>query len=431
MRDLEQSEPSGAKYLQLHEAPICLDAHPSQPLLLTACSTSGATVSDVKPIFSRQSPRKAAPRYKVEHSAAAASFFDASRFHLACTDASILTFDINKREPIATVTLSKAEQSDDCVATTFRTVNENSFLVGDDTGGLHLYDVRTSSAASQQALASCLEQADYVSAIEPVSAFEKDAFLVTSGDGTLCAYDLRFPPKPAVRLQYAFDSFQEDVLSLAILPKHNLAVAGTLTGPLNIYDLRFMDDSYDPDSAAHVDRFYGHPEAVNVVMAWEEEEDIVLSASSDGIVRIIDIPNRKLVGVLEYAVHEEERRGTNDSLQDLRKRREGKKKRKEARWPVEHMVRVRGLGMPVLALLGHSAGIQFCEAGALVDGDSCDLKSGNATAEAGAQASRDGQGGDSDDQAEKTRSSRRKKRRRKRFEHEEKRTHDSGFFEGL
>lgn len=427
----EQTEPSGVKYLQLHEAPICLDAHPSQALLLTASSTSGATLSNVKPLYSQQSPCKAAPCYKVENFASAASFFDASRFHLACRDGSILTFDINKREPISTSTLLKGEQSDGCVATTFRTVNESSFLVGDDIGGLHLYDVRACSAASQQALACCLEQADYISAIEPVSAFGKDAFLVTSGDGTLCAYDLRFPPKPAVQLQYAFDSFQEDVLSLAILQKHNVAVAGTLTGPLNIYDLHFMDDSYDADSAAHIDRFHGHPEAVNVVMAWEEEDDIILSASSDGMIRIIDIPNRKLMGVLEYAVFEEEARDTSDSLQDLRSRRGGKKRRKQARWPVEHMVRVRGLDTPVLALLGHSSGIQFCEAGALVDHDSGDRNGGSAGAEAGAQELGDGQRRDSDDQTEKTRSSRKKKRRRKRFEHEEERTHDAGFFEGL
>ncbi|KAI0567548.1 WD40/YVTN repeat-like containing protein [Gracilaria domingensis] len=423
-----------AWYLGLKYAPICLAAHPSQPSLLSGFSEGEVVLNVFSSACGAEGPQKKhTEHYDTGSSCVQTSFQGSEVFVVANSEGKLLTFDVSRTTALETKLLPTDEEGTPRTATAFRALAESSFLVGDDCGGLHLFDTRTSQGEAVGGIQSCkgltcsiLEQADYISAIAPVSAYDKDAFLVTSGDGTLCAYDLRFPPKPKLKLQYAFDSFQEDLLSLAVLPKHSLAVSGTLTGPLNLYNLRFMDDSFDPSSAAHVDRFYGHPEAVNVVMPWDEDEDIIISASSDGIIRVIDVPSRKLVGVLDYPVHVEQSR--TDSLGSLRKRKK-KKKRKEERWPVEDMVKLRGLDLPLFALLGHGSGIQFCDGSSLVEETltvhhESESKSGQAEVK---QMDQD----EIEREAETSSSFRKKKRRRKGFDENEKKVDQPSFFEGL
>lgn len=425
---------NASKYLPLDQAPICVAAHTFNPLLLTGYADGALLLTDLTQFISKdvhELPTN--EKYKGGNSCAVAEFIDCSTFIVGTRDGELFVFDTNSNTPLEIKSLLDGEEGASAVPTELRGIDNNNFLVGDDNGGVHLFDSRVNSKRAQQSSktcskpqTSCLQQADYISAIHKVSAFNKEAFLVTSGDGTLCAYDVRFAPNARIRLQYGFDSFQEDLLSLAVLPKHCIAVAGTLTGPLNLYNMRFMDESFDPDSGGHVDRLYGHPEAVNVVMEWKEDRDVILSASSDGIIRIIDIPQRKLVGILDYPEHET--KVANESLELLRRGRKKKKNRAKERWPIEDMLQVGGLEKPFFALLGHGCGIQLCDGSALLT--SVDESEEGKEDESGDVEERKTESS-SEQEAEQRRTSRKKKRRRKGFEKKAKNEGRSSFFEGL
>ncbi|CAN8069828.1 unnamed protein product [Agarophyton chilense] len=419
-----------AWYLGLNDTPICVAAHPKNPCLLSGFSEGEVALNVFSGECGVEGPLLEQKNiFNVGSSCVQATFHGFERFVVANSEGKLLTFDVSKMAIVGTKWLPHDEEGNHRTATTFKALDDSNVLVGDDCGGLHIFDARMPQIRAEKAGTSvsgssysCLDQGDYISAIVPVSAFNKDAFLVASGDGTLCAYDLRFQPKPKLKLQYAFDSFQEDLLSLAVLSKHSLAITGTLTGPLNIYNLRFMDDLFDPDAAAHVDRLYGHPEAVNVVMEWEEDEDVIISASSDGIIRIIDVPSRKLVGVLDYPIHPQESKP--DSLSSLRR----KKTQREQRWPIEDMVRMRGFSQPIFALLGHGSGIQFCDGSSLVEGESAEHDDSRKEKRREAEEKNEEK-----NEAEiiGSSSSKKKKRRRKGFEENKKKTDLPSFFEGL
>lgn len=170
---------------------------------------------------------------------------------------------------------------------------------GDDEGGLHLFDTRKPCA---NPVASILEQGDYISAIK---AFGESGLAVSSGDGTLCMYDTRLVSRPRLKLIAATPSFEDDLLSLCIAKNGTRAVAGTLSGAMNVYNMQFVDaDEDEPDMSRFVDRFYGHPESVSAVVAVEDPE-IVLTGSSDGIVRVVDPVQKTFLGVLPYATKQE------------------------------------------------------------------------------------------------------------------------------
>lgn len=249
--------------------------------------------------------------------------------------------------------------------TTLCPLDENVLLVGDDTGAIHLFDIRK-PFSSVTALTSTLDQGDYISSMSHVDRFGTQAVLATSGDGTVCAYDIRNPPNARVKLQYATDAYNDDLLSLAILDNTPLAVAGTLSGSLNLYNLHFLDVDADVEAAAHVDRFHGHPECVNAVLSCAHD-DLVITASSDGFVRVLDVVNKTLLGVLDYRLgiqQDGEEEGSNP--------RNLKRNRADSRWPIESMVAIQATRAPTFALLCHDDFIRFCDGSALVDDDDDD-----------------------------------------------------------
>lgn len=244
--------------------------------------------------------------------------------------------------------------------TAFLPIDERVLLVGDDAGAIHLFDIRQ-PFTSAVSLATTVDQADYISALASVDRFGTHAILATSGDGTICAYDVRSTPNPRVKLQYATDAFNDDLLSLAVLNGTPLAVAGSLSGALNLYNLRFLDVDADADAAAHIDRFHGHPECINAVVPCMHDE-VVITACSDGYVRVVDVVNKNLLGVLDYRVaigaeHDEEK------PQVKRK----SKRKAESRWPIESMIAIEGANIPAFALVCHDEYIRFCDGSALLD----------------------------------------------------------------
>lgn len=351
--------------LCLPDTPLSLAVHPTRPLLAAGLTAGGVVVHP----FSLSSPKApCAITHAFRDGCHALSFVpgDEERVRVLAGlgDGPVHMYDATSAAPVLAIDMPVSDESN-AGASFLHCVDSNVAIVGDYMGGLHIVDFR----AGRAPVLSVLEHGDYVSGIVPVNEYGSKAVLVSSSDGTLCSYDMRVPPHPRLRLQYVSEAFDDELLSLAVLSNRPVAVAGTSSGALNIYDLKFLDSGADPDAEAHIDRFYGHPECVSSVLAYGDE-GLVLTASSDGIVRVIDVPNKSLLGVLEYdrertVVFDEEEKSAPVELAADRK-----KSKVNQEWPVECMVTVSGMNTPWLALIGHDNYIRFCDASALVDEDS-------------------------------------------------------------
>jgi hypothetical protein len=276
---------------------------------------------------------------------------------------------------------------------------------GDDEGGVHLFDFRESSEAPAT---SVLEQADYISSIH---IFKESSLAVASGDGTLAVYDLRMPPKAKIKLVAATPSYEDDLLSLTMFGA-GLAVGGTLAGAVHVYNMKLAEaDEDEPDMGRFVDRFYGHPESVSAILPFESE-GIVLTGSSDGLVRVVEPRKKLFLGVLPFVDlgsacsiyadglsrhqldegeddtddddddngdddgdddEEDDTEEDEDSENDGGSGEEEKGvvpskisvnrlvRKKPILWPVEDMVFVNGMSNRRIASIGHSAFIRFCD----------------------------------------------------------------------
>lgn len=440
-----------ATHIRLPFTPLSIATHQTEPLLSLGLSEGGISVVPVHNIHSdssvnnsKNSPTKSASspvetfitKHGVTHKipcdqhdvvgcrATELQAVSGKAVQVyAATDSSIFVFDIEKQGENSVLQTFKlnnnvaGEDSAEASISTLRSIDAHTLLAGDDMGGIHVFDVRTST---KQAMASCCitEQADYISRIEPINMFGTKAVLCSSGDGTVCTYELRSNRKH-IKLMYATDVIQDDILDFTILKNDELLVASTMSGALNLYNMRFVDRNARADIAAHMDRMIGHPESVNAVLGCGPHDGVVVTASSDGFVRVVDVVNKKLLGILEYPSiqdedesqedsddlsedenidddEEEEEEEENDADDDesadesdsdeedekLREIRGEKvahrsvttmrKRKRRQRWPIEAMVAVQGVGLPVFALVSHDRLVRFCDGKALQDDDSED-----------------------------------------------------------
>lgn len=443
-----------ATHIRLPFTPLSIATHPTEPLISLGLSEGGISVVPVHNIRSDSSANNvnASPSnsaspvetfttkhgvtHKIpcdQHDIAGCRATELQAVSgkagqvYASTDSSIYVFDIEKQGEDSVLQTFKlnhddsAEDSTEATISTLRSIDAHTLLAGDDMGGIHVFDVRTSS---KQAVASCCitEQGDYISRIEPINMFGTKAVLCSSGDGTVCTYELRSNRKN-IKLMYATDVIQDDILDFTILKNDELLVASTMSGALNLYNMRFVDRNARADIAAHMDRMIGHPESVNAVLGCAPHDGVVVTASSDGFVRVVDVVNKKLLGILEYpSIQEEEdqvasdddsdededeeeedddddekeeneenddddeeRADESDSDEEDEKLKEirgekvahrsattMRKRKRRQRWPIEAMVAVQGVGLPVFALVSHDRLVRFCDGKALQDEDSED-----------------------------------------------------------
>ncbi|CAE8617964.1 unnamed protein product [Polarella glacialis] len=142
------------------------------------------------------------------------------------------------------------------------------FVVGDDSGGVLLFDSRDKKLA-----ASWSENADFIS--DMALGVDGYSLCATSGDGTLAVYDLR---KNGVKGLIAMSDFQEDeLLSVAIVKGGKKVVCGSQTGILSIFSWGDFGDQKD--------RIKGHPMSVDAMLKLTEEG--LLTGCSDGKIRVV------------------------------------------------------------------------------------------------------------------------------------------------
>ncbi|GAC97651.1 WD repeat-containing protein [Pseudozyma hubeiensis SY62] len=165
---------------------------------------------------------------------------------------------------------------------------------------------------------------------EPDKVESRSRLIVTSGDGSLSSIDLLTSGPTSFEQS---EDQEDELLSITSIRSSTKLVVGTQLGILSLWTpSRGLLD--------HVDRVPGHPASVDTLVTLDSET--VLTGSSDGLVRVVQILPSKLLGVI----------ASHDGL------------------PVERMKRKES----VLASIGHSNSVKLTDLTPLLedeeDGDS-------------------------------------------------------------
>ncbi|KAG2436201.1 hypothetical protein HXX76_006513 [Chlamydomonas incerta] len=151
------------------------------------------------------------------------------------------------------------------------------FASGDEEGLVLLWDSRAAKPIYRYT-----QHTDYIT---DMTLHAKDQCLVvTSGDATLSVHDLR---KRKARARSEDDN-DDELLSCCVAKGGKKVVAGTQSGVLHLYSWGYFNDCSD--------RFPGHPESVQALVAFDD--DTVLTGSSDGAVRVVGVLPNRLLGIL-------------------------------------------------------------------------------------------------------------------------------------
>ncbi|KAL1731586.1 WD40-repeat-containing domain protein [Schizophyllum commune] len=159
---------------------------------------------------------------------------------------------------------------------------------GDDDGVIKLWDPR-----QRESMRSYTQHFDYIT--DFLWLEDKKHLVATSGDGSLSVMDVR--AKTLKPIAHSEDQ-EDELLSIGLIAGGTKAVVGTQMGVLSI----FNRSSGWGDC---VDRVPGHPQSIDALCTLPDLSDIgidttrtVLTGSSDGFVRAVQVLPTKLLGVV-------------------------------------------------------------------------------------------------------------------------------------
>ncbi|KAL1742091.1 WD40-repeat-containing domain protein [Schizophyllum fasciatum] len=159
---------------------------------------------------------------------------------------------------------------------------------GDDDGVIKLWDPR-----QRDSTRSYTQHFDYIT--DFLWLQDKKHLVATSGDGSLSVMDVR--AKTTKPIAHSEDQ-EDELLSIGLIAGGTKAVVGTQLGVLSI----FNRSSGWGDC---VDRVPGHPQSIDALCTLPDLSDIgvdttrtVLTGSSDGFVRAVQVLPTKLLGVV-------------------------------------------------------------------------------------------------------------------------------------
>ena len=150
---------------------------------------------------------------------------------------------------------------------------------GDDDGKVRCWDLRQHKVAL-----SFHEHNDYIADMlytEPKKGGH--TLCVGGGDGHLAVFDLR-----KGQLWARSDPQEDELLCLALLKRGKKLLCGTQSGTVGIFSWGDFGDVSD--------RLLGHPSSVDCMLA--HGEDMVVTGSGDGLIRLVSVHPNKVLGVL-------------------------------------------------------------------------------------------------------------------------------------
>jgi len=149
------------------------------------------------------------------------------------------------------------------------------FAIGDDDGGLRIFEGRQPKAA-----VSWSENSDFIADL--TMGTDGTSLCAASGDGTLAVYDIR---KSGEKGLIAMSDFQEDeLLAIVVLRRGTKVICGSQTGVLPIFSWGDFGDQKD--------RIKGHPMSVDAMV--KIAEDGIITGSSDGKLRVVSVHSKSL-----------------------------------------------------------------------------------------------------------------------------------------
>ncbi|KAL5639762.1 hypothetical protein ACGC1H_006368 [Rhizoctonia solani] len=150
---------------------------------------------------------------------------------------------------------------------------------GDDNGVVKLWDPRQISP-----IRSYTHHFDFIS--DFLWLQDKKHLVVASGDGTLSVVDVRSSKAEP----FAQSEDQDDeLLSLVSIKDGKKIAVGTQTGIISIWNR-------GSGWGDCVDRMKGHPHSVDALAKLSE--DVIVTGSSDGLVRVVQVLPNKMLGVI-------------------------------------------------------------------------------------------------------------------------------------
>lgn len=177
----------------------------------------------------------------------------------------------------------KAKGQGDAVTAMLPLFSQNLLAVGDDGGRITLRDARISGDRNPATTAR--SHSDYVSGLCTI----RDDILVSAGaDGVLAALDLRKNMKSVGET----DPFEDELLSCCVTPFS--VIAGTATGPLLVWSRQNLDAEPAVVASDH--------DSVEALVAVH---DLVLTGTSDGIVRAYEHTPGKLTDIGAIGAHDD------------------------------------------------------------------------------------------------------------------------------
>ena len=201
-------------------------------------------------------------------------------------------FDCSK----TSVVMSKPSAHDHPIYSTLF-LDPFNFCSGDDDGHIKLWDLRASPNEMQRS--EIYEQQEgTISSLNYLKS--ENQILATSTNGSLGVYDLRMTNQNQSLKLHAMSDFMESELNdLVVMKDGKLICCGASGGEVQIYHKGWYGDCKD--------RLTGHPYSVDSMVKLEE--DLLLTGSEDGWVRVCGIhPNKVAV----FEAHEEEADDSQD-----------------------------------------------------------------------------------------------------------------------
>ena len=212
---------------------------------------------------------------------------------LCALDAELVsTFSTNAPDPLLW-RIEEASYQKYAPITIIREWSPHMLASGDEGGGLRIWDTRLMGKAPNARLpGGCLHSwkthDDYISDVQVSS--DGNTLLASSADCTLSVYDLRMASSSGDRSTFLrrSDDIEDELLSMQIMKNGRKVVCGTGEGILAVWSWGTWGDVSD--------RFPGHPSSVDAIL--KVDEDTLLTGSSDGLIRVVQIHPDKLLGVL-------------------------------------------------------------------------------------------------------------------------------------
>ncbi|KAH7882969.1 WD40-repeat-containing domain protein [Phlebopus sp. FC_14] len=205
---------------------------------------------------------------------------DGARLYAGGKAKSIFTIDT------VTATISETRKDvHDSPINRMKRLMPNMFCTGDDDGVVKLWDPRKSQEIRRYG-----HHFDFIS--DFLWMEDKKQLVSTSGDGTLSVIDVR--GRKSEPLAQSEDQ-EDELLSIVAIRNGSKVVVGTQLGILSIFNR-------SQGWGDCVDRVPGHPQSIDALCAipssYAFSHSTILTGSSDGLLRAVQLFPTKLVGVV-------------------------------------------------------------------------------------------------------------------------------------